>query len=855
MRVIWLFIFVAGQAISGLIGAAADEKSGATDPDLALVEKWRGAAEAGELMLEDRKYETETIRLTAKLASIDRRQAATFFCHACDLLEAAALAKGWEGANAGNGWLTRSNLLGEVMKQAPRLDTLSLILRLYQEDTTGNLTFTGWWQTTKLGQPLMEEWLKSGGTASTVAGCEGMLTALAGISEETPSPLLGVAFYDFCNRLNPAWRKELLVWLERPTSAAAGPGPLVEELRAGALLFCLTDSAMRLDPEVGSLVAALGGWKSVWRHYRGVMESPDSNSRVRLALGHHLCYVAGTQTDPEVVRRSAICALEAQRIRGCVHGYQFAYIMRRFAELPIDDVWIAAARNHYEAWTARCEFTPRTKAPGLAYSPCDWALHNMLRLSARAGQRDWLDAIFEGNTYTLTNEPSALVELVVGGQTDLAVTFMQEHWPKILHPAETRFVWAEEIAAGLPAFKAACKDEGLAYLAELMLVGLPDPKPAGQAEMPGFKPHDARILELAQRFPAIRFTDEALKDRCLQELAKTIPTVRILDSVYREYANRSVLTDWAANTEYYEVQTEVRPFSVGLGWKVCQGGVGEAVKVYEEAVQAPQEQDYYKRYFLRSLTEGLFDCLEWRWISQKALQPGMDTLLPLLDVIVSQTPVSQTDRQLGDVVALRLIHHHANQDAKGAEAWRKQLPSAVAKACENKLSGALLWKWVQAWSGGKQNRRADPTRRMDLLLSLLREPWVLSKYGPGKPPPNLVSEAISKSGLFTPGEFLPEAGRLCDGCPRGGRTAMECAEYAAAHGFFPESAAFYRLAAEAATKDPTLRNLRRLRQAEMLERTGAKAEAHALYTTLASESTLSAAVRNSVSLGLSRVGP
>ena len=115
MRVIWLFIFVAGQAISGLIGAAADEKSGATDPDLALVEKWRGAAEAGELMLEDRKYETETIRLTAKLASIDRRQAATFFCHACDLLEAAALAKGWEGANAGNGWLTRSNLLGEVM--------------------------------------------------------------------------------------------------------------------------------------------------------------------------------------------------------------------------------------------------------------------------------------------------------------------------------------------------------------------------------------------------------------------------------------------------------------------------------------------------------------------------------------------------------------------------------------------------------------------------------------------------------------------------------------------------------------------------------------------------------------------
>jgi hypothetical protein len=823
---------------------------------LGEIDKWIAATRTDDITTDHEAYDAKLVEALRTLIPTDRDKAEKLFLAACALVEAKERSGGWDGHSSGNGWTARSETFDELLRKMPKPEAIGFVMRLYHTDTTGYLAMNGWSQSSGYGQALMEVWRNNAGGAAMGRGLDAMLKALATQLGDTPHTLLGIAFHDFFTKLPAAQRVAALNWAvkapkDHPQAA------LVKEFDHAARIFLAFEPQSAQNEGVKKALEAAGGLEPAWQHYRVHLGNKSVNARVRQALAHHLSYKSIDGMDAACAKLGAEAALESQQQKHCLHGYQYAWILRAFNRLPADDAWKAAAQQHWDAWLARCN------SGGLAaYNPCDWAVNSVLRMAARAGNDDWMREMLRRFHHTLSNEPSGIASLMLGGQPKLAAEHFTAEWRGFLMDPQKELLWSKELVENLPAFKEACGDPGLAFLGEIYLSYLKDPAKHEQAAIPGFKSRDERFKDLARRFKETKFANDDMRKDSVEILSQFYDAAKMIHADVDAVAAKTDINALAALEETWEHWRQLKPLQFSLGWKAVQGDVQPNIDAYDRALKARYSQSYYQRSAVKETGWGPTWVANWHWSheSEAGREPNVRAVLPFLDYVIAKTPEDLRDFHVADCITQKWLIHLVGNEQPVFEKWRQGLSDADKRDLKKRVHDRWeMWDYIRQLAGTQKHMRLTPEQRAQLVAAIAKDEWCAAKYpaaGPGIP--NLANDLVQKSRVFKPEEFGAAATPIAEALPRMGRTAGEAADLLAANGKPEPAIGLYALAFEHARKenekDYGLAAGYAVKQAEILERTGKKADAAKVLAGL-DEKRLGPAVKKTREAALKRLQP
>lgn len=818
------------------------------------IDKWIAATRADDITSSHDDYDQKLLDALCMLVPTDRDKAEKFFLAAANLMEARERSGGWNGDNSGNGWTSRSEAFDKLMQKMPKAEAMGFVMHMYHTDTTGQLTMNGWSQSSGYGQALIELWRSNAGAAAMDRGIDAMLKTLAEQMGDTPPTLLGIAFYDFFNRLPASQRVAALNW------AAKAPkdhpqAALIKELDYAGRIFLTSDPQSSQNEDAQKAVEAAGGLQPAWEHYRKHLSNTAVNTRVRQALAHHLAFKTLDGMDAACAKLGAAAALESMKQKHCIHGYQYGWIMRSFNLLPADDEWKAAAQEHWDAWLARLANGGLNK-----YDACDWAINSMLRMTARAGNEDWMRTMLRQHHHTLSNEPSGIVSLMLGGQPKLAAEHFKAEWRGFLMDPQKELLWSRELIENLPAFKEACGDLGLALLGEIYLSYIKDPTKSAQAAIPGFKGREDRFKDLAKRFKETKFADEEMRKDCIEIICNFYDAAEMIHEAVDEVAAKTNIEALAAIDETWEHWRQLKPLQFSLGWKAAHGDVQPNIAAYDRALAARYSQSYYQRSAVKETGWGPSWVANWFWSreSEAGREPDVRLVLPFLEHVIGKTSADLRDMHVADCITQKWLIHLVQNDATAFEKWRKGLKEEDRRDFKKRvLERWEMWACIRQLAGTAKKMRLTPEQRAQLIAAVARDEWCAAMYpAAGSGIPNLINDIVQKITVFKPDEFAPVAAQIATALPRMGRTASEAAELLAANGKNDAAAPLFALAFEQARqeneKDYGLAAGYAVKQAEVLERTGKKPEALKVLKSL-DEKRLGGGVKKTVDAALVRL--
>ncbi len=786
---------------------------------LAEIEKWIIATRADEITANQDEYDEKLISALRMLIPLDRVKAEKLFLAASKLIE------GRKHASTGNGWTARSEVFDELLRQMPKVEAIGFVMQLYHTDTTGQLAMNGWARRSNYGLALLEIWSSNAGGAVMGLGIEAALEKLAAELRDTPHTLMGLVFFDFINQMPASQRLAALNWAvkaprDHPQAA------LVRELEYAARLFLAHDAQGRQRTAAGDL-------KPTWEHYRKHLSNKSVNARVRQTLAHHLAFETLDEMDAACAQLGAAAALESQQQKHCLHGYQYAWIMRAFNRLPVDAAWQTAAQAHWDAWITRYNSTAR--------DPCDWAINSMLRMTAHAGNDDWMREMLRRFHLSLSREPSGIASLLLGGQPKLAAEHFKAEWRGFLVEPQNELLWSKEIVEQLPAFQAACGDPALALLGEIYLSYLKD-----QAGLNG---RESRFKDLAQRFNKTKFTDAEMRKDAVEVLCTHYAAAALIQHEVDALAAKTDLNALAAIDETQEHWRQLKPLRFSLGMKAVQGDVKPNIDAYNRAMAAKSNQSYYMRSVVKETGWGPYLLATWHWSRESAAGrvPNTRAVLPFLDHVLAKTPADLRDLHIADCISLKWFIHLVNDEAAVFDSWRQVLAEEARRDYQRRLSE----RW-EIWNHIRQ--LASTQKKMPLVTAVLKDEWCAAKYpaaGPGIP--NLINDLMQKSKVFKLDELATFAAQIAETLPRTGRTAGEAADYLDANDQHAAAVNLYALAFTQARDDYNLASGYAIKQAEILERTGKKPDAQKVLKEL-DEKRLGAGAKKLRELALKRLG-
>ena len=787
-----------------------------------LTDKWMASKKKQDLSLDDERYEQELERVFIELSASDPKKAAEFFNHACKLMEAKEATEEWNTYAAGNGWTLRSEILSRAMRNSPKMRMLALSMRLFQDDTSGNLTMHGWSHDSKWGQCLHEAWKNAGGAASASRGLEAMLTALQKELGDTPHTLLPLAFYDFYNRLPAGQRVPTLQWAAKPTGDAS-LAPLAKELALAGRFFLATETGARTNAEMQKALAELGGVEPVWQHETTRLRDEKLNPRARLAFALHLCYRAPASIPADIASTSAQLALDAQRQMHCMHGYQYGWILQAWSRQPADDAWKNLAQAHWSAWLARN--ARKSQSQSLLYEPHAWPILNVLRMAAHAGNEGWISEIQSSFSGRLNNDPSCMAILAEEGLIKEAVGWARANWPSLLNACDDNLKWNVGVARAVTQLQASGAEPDLAFTCEVLLSNMKDPAKPDQAAIPNYMDRRKRMLELAKRMKGITFANVEMKRACLEEFGQHYFCYEPLGAAFDEAAAAVDMAALGQSQNPQEHFKKLKPVVASAGRRLWNGDAKPAIDFYDKAMGTDKTAHaFYRQSLARNAVWDVLWSGPYKWSSQK--EPDRAPLLALVDHILTKTPDELFSQHVADAVALKILIPHLQGHPEAVTEWRKTLTVDRAQKLKREFTNHFrVWAYFDTMNLDAKMRTKTEARAA-LVGALLQDEWIRELYPEtGANLTNLIVTLVNKDKAFKPDELLAAWKPIAEAFPRKGRTAGESADLLMQRGLLDDALAAFDLAISQTAADYAASAGFICRKAELLERLNRKEDA------------------------------
>jgi hypothetical protein len=685
-----------------------------------------------------------------------------------------------------------------LLKATTDLKGIVFCFRLLEQSPSNQLCSDGWSGSNNYNPRLTPIFNKAHGIASPEHGLDALLAACENELKDTPGTLFALAYYDVLKNMQPPVFRAALTHL---TQGKKDSSPLRREMEMAARLVALTEAKVAEDPATQKILAAAGGAEPMWQHYRALLADKNRHARTRIAVAQHLNYWLPHSIDPECARLGAALALTAQKGLHAMTGYTYGHVLDSFTHLPVDAAWKAAAKDHWDAWTARLA----AKTNGASYEPCDWAALSMLRLACRAGETEWIQTLLNRFGTRFSDDPGALSILVSTGRHQEAVAHFEKSWSTHLYEAGREFFWNADLTAQLPAFRAACKNPELGLLAAVHLSYIRDPAKFFRTGIPNYKDRAARCTPLARELVAMKFTDPAIRTDAVELLGTLHLLVPAIAAAQDEITPSTDINAVADHDDTWEQWRQFSPMAGTLSRQIVAGNSAPAIAAYQKALKTTND-NYYLQSTLREIGgRTLWNSL---WLAGKQEQPEFRRLLPFIDEILKSTPDDAIDSQYRDALLAKMAIHFLLKEPDTFTHWHKALPKMEgdkirAKFALNPTSG--LWNTLRFLWGDNPKNYPPVEERFKVIYSLLQHPWLSDLCQIRAKAYYLEEELVIKGKLFTFEEFAPLASKFAFILPKEGLQAFWMATRLANHDQIEPALKLFDYAMEQSTQKPVVR--------------------------------------------------
>lgn len=762
----------------------------------ALADRWLAAQGVGDLDRSESGYREKLIPILVNLIAEDPAKAQKLFEKASDIADTEYTFGRWTPSD--NGWTDRSEVMDLLLKATTDLKGIVFCFRLLEQSPSNQLCSDGWSGSNNYNPRLTPIFNKAHGIANPEHGLDALLAACEAELKDTPGTLFALAYYDVLKNMQPPVFRRALAHL---TQGKKDSSPLRREMEMAARLVALTEAKVAEDPATQKIFAAAGGAEPMWQHYRALLADKNRHARTRIAVAQHLNYWLPHTIDPECARLGATLALTAQKGLHAMTGYTYGHVLDSFNRLPADAAWKAAAKDHWDAWTARLA----AKTNGASYEPCDWAALSMLRLACRAGETEWIQTLLNRFGARFSDDPGALSILVSTGRHQEAVAHFEKSWSSHLYEAGREFFWNADLAAQLPAFRSAFKNPELGLLAAVHLSYIKDPAKFFRAGIPNYKDRAARCTALARELAAMKFTDPAIRTDAV-ELLGTLHLLLPAISVVQDEITPSIDIDAIADhDDTWEQWRQFSPMAGTLSRQIVAGNSAPAIAAYQKALKTINDN-----YYLKSTVRELGGRSLWNslWLAGKQEQPEFRRLLPFIDNILKTTPDDASDSQYKDALSAKMAIHFIVHEPKAFTDWHNALNKAERDKLRAKFTAgsiSSLWNSLRFLWGDNPKNYPPVEDRFKVIYSLLQHPWLSDLCQVRAKAVYLEEELVTKGKLFTFEEFAPLASKFAFTLPKEGLQAFWMATRLANHDQIEPALKLFDYAIEQSRQKPVAR--------------------------------------------------
>jgi tetratricopeptide (TPR) repeat protein len=761
-----------------------------------LADRWLAAQGVGDIDRTESGYREKLIPILVNLIAEDPAKAQKLFEKASDIADTEYTSGRWTPSD--NGWSDRSEVMDRLLKATTDLKGIVFCFRLLEQSTSNQLCSDGWSGSNNYNPRLTPIFNKAQGIASPAQGLDALLAACEKELKDTPGTLFALAYYDVLKNMQPPVFRRALAHL---TQDKKDSSPLRREMEMAARLVALTEPKVAEDPATQKILAAAGGAEPMWQHYRALLADKNRHARTRLAVAQHLNYWLPHSIDPECARLGAALALTAQKGLYAMTGYTYGHVLDSFTHLPVDAAWKAAAKDHWDAWTARLA----AKTNGASYEPCDWAALSMLCLACRAGETEWIQTLMNRFSTRFSDDPGALSILVSTGRHQEAVAHFEKSWATHLYEAGREFYWNAALTAQLPAFRSACKNPELGLLAAVHLSYIRDPAKFFRVGIPNYKDRAARCTPLAREIAAMKFTDPAIRTDAVELLGTLHLLVPAIAAAQDEITPSTDIDAIADHDDTWEQWRQFSPMAGTFSRQIVAGNSAPAIAAYQKALKTTNSN-----YYLKSTVREIGGRTLWNslWLAGKQEQPEFRRLLPFIDEILKSTPEDAMDSQYRDALLAKMAIHFLLKEPDTFIQWHKALPKSIGdkirpKFALNPTSG--LWSTLRFLWGDNPKNYPPVEERFKVIYSLLQHPWLSDLCQVRAKAYYLEEELVIKGKLFTFEEFAPLASKFAFILPKEGLQAFWMATRLANHDQIEPALKLFDYAMEQSTQKPVVR--------------------------------------------------
>ena len=693
-------------------------------------------------------------------------------------------------------WTFPSSLLRTIAHDAPGGGLERIAFHQFVTRRDGGATVKPSHSLPRFGDLMREVFEEAGGRVRNETALDVLATELHRQCPEAYPELLGIYFMEFLRQLPPPALRDAIAWADgRARSPDSEWAPLAREFAMAARLLLIK----AVVPARQALREDLPDPDACQQHYLDVLRDEALPYPVRITIARSICSdnPRGLLASELVFACAEVLAegLAADSPASAWACFYIAQEFNRFADRP---EWETSARRLLAAWLHANRTNAADRRTEAGFWPDRPPAMEMMRLVAQLRDPQALtDFLADGFVKNcVKNNASALFVLVENGHHAKAAAFLPDgmDWMDIsddyppMGRVEVRY--NRRVHQELPAFLATVGDPALRYLAELLILGAPDPPPAGTGARTDadFPNRGQRLREAALGFAAVDFDKSPdglhLRTRVFEQLAAFDGPAREVSAEWeRDYSPEKALTV-CSFVSSKNAEHAAPPFATFAAMRLRRGdlsGVTDMLDAVERGRGSPgvrrKALEHFSLRFLRAYSH------HWPSASPDELalwRRAFDMLLERPEAELVSHP--QLSRLAGTHLAATLLA--AGDD--GDPAWLASLDADRAA-----LASAAVQQRTQDFLDGlqaalkyrvPQPHRAPPERRARATLVAFSHPAIQKAFGPAN---STLFARLQAVGHLDRDQLLGDPGRqLAAAHRRGGWAAAELATMAAEAGDF-----------------------------------------------------------------------
>ncbi|MDF1751794.1 MAG: tetratricopeptide repeat protein [Verrucomicrobiales bacterium] len=420
------------------------------------------------------------------------------------------------------------------------------------------------------------------------------------LSGNEATPQLAISCREFIGRLKPPQIVKAIAWADKTAAGDSELARFANELsNAWRLNLAITD--LKGFERQKKQIPDFNKWEA---HYLPLLKDETSHVAWRCCYAGVICRVPTGDVDPETVYACADVMAQALAEDAPFNGWQFVHVAKSFNLLPRDDRWIETANRMHEGWVLKNKNNHFDSETGKAWNPWSNPVLLSLQMHTKLGDPEKLKAFLnEKNAENrLSGSARTLFALVEAGFIDEALEALKNAPEKADHGTgyptgknDYAAYYSPEVHKHLPEFLEKIEEPGLRYLANLLIVGAPDPPMKDRQKNLPYKDRFGRYVEVTKQYPETDFGDnEVIRKAALRQIAYVEHCGFILkDHIKNEFENTD-LTGLCSSQNYTTIGRETRVVSAHISNEIKQGRL-KALRDFIEAIGKKDQSRYYYR--------------------------------------------------------------------------------------------------------------------------------------------------------------------------------------------------------------------------------------------------------------------